>query len=635
MLYVGTVVTGSGPHAGDADTERNGLDPRTVSQLHADLVFLFVGLTIGLLFAVLATGPGLRAPRGRRTARRRARPGHRRLRPVRHRPARRPGRLPPARGRPDLRVRDVGAAARQAPRRSALTRPGHPAPSHSRRWLNARATTTPAGAAHPAASPAARGPARRPPRPAARARRRRAPPRWRPDGRPGRPPWPGDPPPSPPPQVGPGDALRAHPVVDRGGRLRRPRGCRVGPAPPGSRTRCRRTPEAATRPADAVVEPAHLVHQGAAQCHEAPIGLRTDGCAGSVRRGACSPPASPARAPRGRGGPAATPARPGHRGSARVHPRRAASISSSHRGSGRASSSRKTTTSPSRDRDPGVAGAGHAAGLRVLHDLDLRPCGTQPGHELGVPVDDHEHRAGVTVWSSRADMPARRSSQRSEEWVHTIGRGGRPVMPMRSLHSFGSSYVGPDVRIPWGRSTESMSPGAAACWAGRARRLHVGGRGRRQRLTPRADGWSSSTSPTSTGSGQPSRRSVRTWSSASPPRPTSSAANASPTWPGRPTPSAPPTALRSRLGWASRTCASRPRGSSTAARTCTPTTTPPTRSTVYGATKLAGGSGPRGDARRALRPPGRLDDGRRARARQEVRQPAPPAVAQGPGRCMR
>ena len=56
VLYVGTVVTGSGPHAGDADTERNGLSPLQVSQLHADLVFLFVGLTLGLLFTVLAVG---------------------------------------------------------------------------------------------------------------------------------------------------------------------------------------------------------------------------------------------------------------------------------------------------------------------------------------------------------------------------------------------------------------------------------------------------------------------------------------------------------------------------------------------------------------------------------------------------
>ncbi|MEZ5094153.1 heme A synthase [Nocardioides sp.] len=48
VLYVGTVVTGSGPHAGDADAPRNGLDPLQVSQLHADLVFLLLGLSVGL-----------------------------------------------------------------------------------------------------------------------------------------------------------------------------------------------------------------------------------------------------------------------------------------------------------------------------------------------------------------------------------------------------------------------------------------------------------------------------------------------------------------------------------------------------------------------------------------------------------
>lgn len=56
VLYVGTVVTGSGPHAGDVDSPRNGLDPLQVSQLHADVVFLFVGLTVGLLFALHAVG---------------------------------------------------------------------------------------------------------------------------------------------------------------------------------------------------------------------------------------------------------------------------------------------------------------------------------------------------------------------------------------------------------------------------------------------------------------------------------------------------------------------------------------------------------------------------------------------------
>ena len=49
MLYLGTVVTGSGPHAGDLDVPRNGLDPLLLSQLHADFVFLLVGLTVALV----------------------------------------------------------------------------------------------------------------------------------------------------------------------------------------------------------------------------------------------------------------------------------------------------------------------------------------------------------------------------------------------------------------------------------------------------------------------------------------------------------------------------------------------------------------------------------------------------------
>lgn len=55
VLYVGTVVTGAGPHAGSADVPRNGLDPLQWSQLHADFVFLHIGLTLGLLFALKAT----------------------------------------------------------------------------------------------------------------------------------------------------------------------------------------------------------------------------------------------------------------------------------------------------------------------------------------------------------------------------------------------------------------------------------------------------------------------------------------------------------------------------------------------------------------------------------------------------
>ncbi len=56
VLYLGTVVTGSGPHAGDLKAPRNGLDPQQLSQLHADLVFVFVGLTVGLLVALRASG---------------------------------------------------------------------------------------------------------------------------------------------------------------------------------------------------------------------------------------------------------------------------------------------------------------------------------------------------------------------------------------------------------------------------------------------------------------------------------------------------------------------------------------------------------------------------------------------------
>jgi cytochrome c oxidase assembly protein subunit 15 len=53
-LALGTVVTGSGPHAGDAQTARNGLDPETVSQLHVDAVFLLIGLSLALWFALRA-----------------------------------------------------------------------------------------------------------------------------------------------------------------------------------------------------------------------------------------------------------------------------------------------------------------------------------------------------------------------------------------------------------------------------------------------------------------------------------------------------------------------------------------------------------------------------------------------------
>lgn len=49
VLYLGTVVTGAGPHAGDIRSHRNGLSTLETSQLHADLVFLLVGLTLAML----------------------------------------------------------------------------------------------------------------------------------------------------------------------------------------------------------------------------------------------------------------------------------------------------------------------------------------------------------------------------------------------------------------------------------------------------------------------------------------------------------------------------------------------------------------------------------------------------------
>ncbi len=61
------MVTGSGPHAGDVDAPRNGLDPVQTSQLHADLVFLLVGLSVGLWFVLRATRAEPRAIRAAQT----------------------------------------------------------------------------------------------------------------------------------------------------------------------------------------------------------------------------------------------------------------------------------------------------------------------------------------------------------------------------------------------------------------------------------------------------------------------------------------------------------------------------------------------------------------------------------------
>jgi cytochrome c oxidase assembly protein subunit 15 len=54
VIAAGVVVTGSGPHSGDQGAKRNNLDPQQVSQVHADLVFLLIGLSVALWFALRA-----------------------------------------------------------------------------------------------------------------------------------------------------------------------------------------------------------------------------------------------------------------------------------------------------------------------------------------------------------------------------------------------------------------------------------------------------------------------------------------------------------------------------------------------------------------------------------------------------
>jgi len=62
VLFVGSIVTGSGPHSGDAGAStRFPFDVRSVAWLHADLVLLLVGLIIGIVVALIATNSPQRA----------------------------------------------------------------------------------------------------------------------------------------------------------------------------------------------------------------------------------------------------------------------------------------------------------------------------------------------------------------------------------------------------------------------------------------------------------------------------------------------------------------------------------------------------------------------------------------------
>jgi len=51
VIVLGTLVTGSGPHAGDLKARRFGFDIRTVAWLHADAVIALLGLTLALYIA--------------------------------------------------------------------------------------------------------------------------------------------------------------------------------------------------------------------------------------------------------------------------------------------------------------------------------------------------------------------------------------------------------------------------------------------------------------------------------------------------------------------------------------------------------------------------------------------------------
>ena len=51
VIVLGTIVTGSGPHAGDAQAERLDFEIQTVSWIHADAVILLLGITFGFYVA--------------------------------------------------------------------------------------------------------------------------------------------------------------------------------------------------------------------------------------------------------------------------------------------------------------------------------------------------------------------------------------------------------------------------------------------------------------------------------------------------------------------------------------------------------------------------------------------------------
>jgi heme a synthase len=57
VLLLGTIVTGAGPHGGDVDAPRFGVDIRLVAIAHADAVWLLIGTTVATVAATWRSGP--------------------------------------------------------------------------------------------------------------------------------------------------------------------------------------------------------------------------------------------------------------------------------------------------------------------------------------------------------------------------------------------------------------------------------------------------------------------------------------------------------------------------------------------------------------------------------------------------
>ena len=88
MLAAGTVVTGTGPLAGHADTPRYKLPLEGVTQLHADIGWLLAGLAVALVVGLRMSGAPPRRGAGQLDHDRGAGPaGRDRLHPVLHPPA--------------------------------------------------------------------------------------------------------------------------------------------------------------------------------------------------------------------------------------------------------------------------------------------------------------------------------------------------------------------------------------------------------------------------------------------------------------------------------------------------------------------------------------------------------------------